>query len=114
MNIEIKNISCKEVKDLRNDNYEYLILQGCGGNLNNWVDGFTKMLKDEGIVSDSFSFDKVYSFENDNLINLAFSLNNKEIDIGKLAIFRLKIRDILGAMWLSDYIDNDYIKDINI
>lgn len=71
------------------------------------------MFKDEGIVKDSFSFEKVYSFQNGNLTNLAFSLDG-DIDMGKLAIFRLKLRQDFGAMWLSDYIDNGYIKDINI
>ena len=91
-----------------------LILQGCGGELSEWVDGFTKMLKDEGIAKDSFSFDEVYLFQNNNLTNIAFALNNKDLDISKLAMFRLKIRETFGAMWLSDYIDNGYIKDIGI
>lgn len=95
-----------EVKELRDNNYEYLILQGCGGELNEWVDGITNLLKENNIVSDSFSFDEVYSFENNNLTNMAFSLNSKDIDMSKLAIFRLKIREDFGAMWLSDYIDN--------
>ena len=43
---------------------------------------------------------------------MTFALNNKNIDIRKLAMFRLKIRNNFGAMWLSDYIDN-YLKDIN-
>ena len=111
---KIKELSCSEVKELRDRNYEFLILQGCGGELSEWVDGFTKMLKDEGIVKDSFSFDEVYLFQNNNLTNMAFALNNKDLDIGKLAMFRLKIREIFGAMWLSDYIDNGYIKDIGI
>ncbi len=72
------------------------------------------MLKDEGIVNDSFSFDEVYSFKNDDLTNMAFALNSKDLNMGKLAMFRLKIRENFGAMWLSDYIDNGYIKDINI
>ena len=70
------------------------------------------MLKDEGIVSDSFSFSRVYSFKNNELTNLLFPLNDKNITIEKLAIFRLHIREQFGAMWLSDYIDNGYIKDI--
>ena len=45
---------------------------------------------------------------------MAFALNNKDLDISKLAMFRLKIRETFGAMWLSDYIDNGYIKDIGI
>lgn len=89
-------------------------MQGCGGNLQEWVDGITSMFKEEGIVTDSFSFDEIYSFENENLTNLAFALNSEDLNMGKLAIFRLKIRDNFGAMWLSDYIDNGYIKDIGI
>lgn len=72
------------------------------------------MLKDENIVSKDFSFKKVYSFKNQDLINLAFPLNDKDFNISRLAIFRLKIRNDFGAMWLSDYIDNGYIKEINI
>lgn len=72
------------------------------------------MLKENKIISNNFQFEEIYSFENDGIINLAFALNSKDIDIGKLAIFRLKIRNDFGAMWLSDYIDNGYIKKINI
>lgn len=45
---------------------------------------------------------------------MAFALNSKELDMGKLAVVRLKMRETFGAMWLSDYIDNGYIKEINI
>ena len=90
------------------------MLQGCGGDLGEWVDGITGMLKEENIVPKSFKFDEVYSFKNGDLINMAFALNSSDIDMGKLAMFRLKIRQGLGAMWLSDYIDNGYIKDIGI
>lgn len=112
--IEVKDLTCSEIKDLRNRNYEFLILQGCGGDLSEWVDGITNLFKENGIIPSSFSFDEIYSFENNDLTNMAFALNSKDIDMGKLALFRLKIRDQFGAMWLSDYIDNGYIKDINI
>lgn len=71
------------------------------------------MLKDEGIVSDSFSFSEVYCFQNEEITNLLFPLYDKDIVFGKLSVFRLKMRESLGAMWLSDYIDNGYINDIN-
>lgn len=91
-----------------------MVLQGCGGDLKEWVDGITSLLKEDGIVNDSFYFDEVYSFENNDLTNIAFALNSKGLNMGKLAMFRLKIRENFGAMWLSDYIDNGYIKDISI
>ena len=112
--ITIKEMSCSEVKELINNDYEYLILQGCGGKLKEWVDGITNLLKENNIITNSFEFNEIYSFENNNLTNMAFALNSKDIDIEKLALFRLKIRECFGAMWLSDYIDNGYIKDIDI
>lgn len=87
------------------------MLQGCGGDYDEWIDGITNTLKDNGIVPDSFSFDEIYLFEKDGVTNISFALNNKSIDISKLAMFRLKIRNEFGAMWLSDYIDN-YLKDV--
>ena len=114
LEVLIKNISCSEVKELRNNNYEYLVLQGCGGDLNEWIKGVTTLLKENNIIPDTFEFDEVYSFENNNLTNMAFALNSKDIDMSKLALFRVKIRESFGAMWLSDYIDNGYIKDVNI
>lgn len=111
---KMKELSLEEVKKLRNANYECLVLQGCSGDLTDWVIGFTNLLKDERIVSDSFSFNKIYFFDNNDLTNLVFMLDSKDINMSKLAGFRLKIRDIFGAMWLSDYIDNGYIKNKNI
>lgn len=110
----MEEISCSEVLELRNSGYDYLVLQGCGGDLNEWVDGITKLLIENDIIPKSFKFRKVYLFENNDLSNMAFPLDSKDIDIGKLAMFRLKIRESFGAMWLSDYINNGYIKDVNI
>lgn len=108
----MKKLKLEEVKKLKDKDYDFFVLQGCGGDLEEWVDGITNMLKENGIVPDSFSFDEIYSFEKDGTTSIALALNNKNIDIGKLAMFRLSIRDEFGAMWLSDYIDN-YLKNIN-
>lgn len=104
--MEIKTINLEELKELRNKDYEYLIFQGCGGDLNDWIDGVSNLLKDENIVPSDFRFNEVYKVENRNCTNLVFDLNNKDINMGKLAIFRLQLREEFGAMWLSDYIDN--------
>ena len=110
----MKYISCDELLELRNNDYEYLVFPGCGGDLNEWIYGIIKLLKENEIVPDSFKFKEVYFFENDDLSNLVFPLKSKDIDMNKFAMFRLKIRKYFSSMWLSDYIDNGYIKDINI
>jgi hypothetical protein len=108
MIIEIKKISIEEVKELSNDK-EFLVIQGCGGDLNEWSDGIADMFTDAGIVPKGFKFKEVYSFKNDKINNMLFSLDDKDINIGKLTIFRLQIREEFGAMWLSDYVNN-YLK----
>ena len=112
--LEIKELTCGEIKGLLDKDYEFLVLQGCGGDLHEWVYGITNMLKEEGIVNDSFAFDEVYTFQNEGLTNMAFALKGKDINFEKLAIFRLKIRETFGAMWLSDYVDIGYIKNIDV
>lgn len=107
-------MSLSEVQELNNKDYDFLVFQGCGGNLDEWETGITDLLKDHDIVPDDFQFKEIYSFENGDLTNLAFALNDTNINMGKLSIFRLELREVFGAMWLSDYIDNGYIKNINI
>lgn len=104
-------ITLKKVKELaNNNNYEYLVIQGCGGDLKDWIDGLTDMFVKEGVIPKGFTFTEVYNFKNKELVNLLFGLNNSEINIGKLAILRLGMRANFGAMWLSDYKGNGYLK----
>lgn len=113
--MNIKNITLNELNDLRNNkDYDYLILQGCGGDLQEWKDGIEEILKSEGIIPSDYKFDEVYGFQNNNLTNMAFALKDDCISMSKLVLFRLKIRNDFGAMWLSDYIDNNYLENINI
>ena len=55
-----------------------------------------------------------FVFTNFSVDTNMYYIYNENLDIGKLAIFRLKIRNDFGAMWLSDYIDNGYIKDVRL
>ena len=55
----MKKLKLEEVKKLKNKKYDFLVLQGCGGNLEEWVDGITNILKENGIVNDSFSLKKM-------------------------------------------------------
>lgn len=48
------------LSDLRRMNgKEGLILQGCGGETQEWVDGINKMLTDKGILLDNTKFENV-------------------------------------------------------
>lgn len=73
--------------------------------------GISEILIENEVANPDFKFNKVYTFKNDGLINLIFPLDN--LNIGKLAVLRLKMRDF-GAMWLSDYVDNKIMKDVSL
>lgn len=100
----MRKITIEELKAM--DSQEGLVLQGCGGDLSEWVDGINGMLTEEGILRGGSVFTDVYAFENNGSTNLLFSFGNTDIDVGKLAMWRLQTRSNFGGTWLSDYLPN--------
>ena len=103
--MEIKSISLHDLRKM-NDS-EGLVLQVCGGDLQEWVDGINDMLTESGILQNGSKFEKAYSFKNGDLTCLLFPFENVQLDVGKLAIWRLRTREDFGSTWLSDYIVNN-------
>ena len=46
---------------------EGLILQGCGGDLQEWLDGINEMFTEKGILKDGTKFQNISSFKNEGL-----------------------------------------------
>ena len=91
--------------DLRRmDGREGLILQGCGGDVQEWVDGINDLLTEEGILLNGSKFEDVSVFRHGELTNLLFSMEGVDLNPGKLAMWRLQTHDQFGGMWLSDYV----------
>ena len=91
--------------DLRKMNdKEGLILQGCGGDLQEWADGINSALIDADIMKSPF--DRLYVFEDEGLTNIMFPFEDVELDIGKLAMWRLQTHEQFYGTWLSDYVPN--------
>lgn len=85
---------------------EGLILQGCGGSLDEWVDGINQLLTEESILLNGSKFEDVFVFQRDGLTCLLFPFEGVELDAGKLAMWRLKTHGQFGGTWLSDYVNN--------
>lgn len=100
----MRDISTDELRRL--DGSEGLILQGCGGDPQEWIDGVNELLTEAGILKNGDRFHEVSRFEHDGLTNLLFHMNNVDLDAGKLAIWRLQTHDQFGGTWLSDYAPN--------
>lgn len=102
------SISTVTTDDLRRMNgKEGLVLQGCGGDPQEWLDGINGLLTDEGILKNGSKFENISVFQNGSLTNILFSFEDgAEIDMGKLAIWRLRSHEQFGGTWLSDYVPN--------
>ena len=97
----------KATEDLRHmTNEEGLILQGCGGDLQEWVDGINDLLTQEGILLNGTKFEHAATFQHDGLTNLMFSFEGVQLNVGKLAMWRIQTHSQFGGTWLSDYVPN--------
>ena len=90
---EIKTVTADDLRQM--EDQEGLVLQGCGGDLQEWVDGINDLFTEAGILQSGSRFGRVSVFQQDSLTNLLFPFDGVQLDVGKLAIWRL-----------SDYVPN--------
>ena len=103
--MSIRTISTGQLR--RMGDQEGLVLQGCGGDPQEWVDGINEILAKEGILKKDAGFEEAYTFRHDGLTCMLFPFKeDMELDVGKLAAWRLASYSTFGGTWLSDYVPN--------
>ena len=103
--MRVRTISTGQLR--RMGDQEGLVLQGCGGDPQEWVDGINEILAKEGILKKGAGFEEAYTFRHDRLICMLFPFKeDMELDVGKLAVWRLASYSTFGGTWLSDYVPN--------
>lgn len=100
----IKQITTNDLR--RMEGQEGLVLQGCGGDPQEWVDGINSLLTEAGILLDGSKFEDASSFQHDGVTCLLFPFEGVELDGGKLAMWRIQTYEQFGGTWLSDYVPN--------
>ena len=100
----VKQIAAEDLRHMNNQ--EGLVLQGCGGPPQEWVDGINNLLTEAGILLDGSRFKSVSVFQQGGLTNLLFPFEGVKLDMGKLAMWRLQTHGQFGGTWLSDYVPN--------
>ena len=102
----IKQITTDDLR--RMEDQEGLILQGCGGDPQEWVDGINDLLTEAGILlnGSTFKAENVSVFRHGELTNMLFLFDGVELAVGKLAIWRIQTHAQFGGTWLSDYVPN--------
>ena len=106
----MKDITLDELKTMRK--HEGLIIQGCGGDPQEWIDGIQDLLTTEEILLDGDTFKDVFRFENEGVTCLLFDFRDTKLNVGKLAMWRLSTYGSFGGTWLSDYLDNRFGEEI--
>ena len=102
---EIEHITFEQFKSIAKDQKEEgLVFLGCGDDLDQWVVGIPQLLNERKIAPNQF-WKKLYQLTTTGgRVDLVFVFDHAaNIDIGKMAIFRLKFGD---CSWISDYIVN--------
>ncbi|MCL2866830.1 MAG: hypothetical protein FWF47_03600 [Clostridia bacterium] len=103
----IHNITTNEIRQMTDA--EGLVLQGCGGDIQEWLDGINSLFTEAEILCNGEAFKDIYVFEHDGLTNILFPFADiapENLHIGRLAIWRLQNHHAFGGTWLSDYLPN--------
>ena len=119
MVVDLMEESCQKVMgrslrdawadDLRHmEGQEGLVLQGCGGPPQEWVDGINGLLTEAGILLDGslFKLEDVSLFQHGESTCLLFPFEGVKLDVGRLAVWRIQTHEQFGGTWLSDYVPN--------
>lgn len=102
--MSIQNTTITQLRQM--EELEGLVLQGCGGSLEEWQDGINQLLAEEGILQGGTKFEDIRVFQNEGCTCLLFPFTPEvQLDMGKLAVWRIRSSEQFGGMWLSDYVD---------
>lgn len=102
--VTITSVTTNELRT--SQNREGLVLQGCGGDLREWVDGINGLLEERGVFEKGTGFREAQTFRRNGLTNLLLPFKeDMKLDMGRLAMWRLETYNAFGSMWLSDYVD---------
>lgn len=82
----------------RMEDQEGLVLQGCGGPLQDWLDGINSILTQAGILKNGTKYADIRTFQNDSATCLLFPFTEDiQVDMGKLAMWRLQTHSDFGS-----------------
>ena len=68
--MSIQKISTERLR--RMGDREGLVLQGCGGDLQEWVEGINQILTEEGILKKGAGFEEAYAFRHEGRTCMLF------------------------------------------
>lgn len=108
------NINTITAEDLRRmPDKEGLILQGCGGDLTEWVDGINEMLTKAGILKDGCQFENVAAFQHGELTCLLYPFDDGNGRTGRLILFKECLKNDIIPFVVNDSRKAEYYHALN-
>jgi len=103
--MSVKDIITDDLRNMKGK--EGIIFQGCGGEVQEWIDGVNEMFTEQGILKEGTKFDRASRFQNGELTCLLFEFTKDvKLDVGILAVWRIRTHEAFGCKWLTDYVEN--------
>ncbi len=103
--MSITHITADKLRSM--DGHDGLILQGCGGDLQAWLNGINNHFARDDILLEGTKFTNIYAFKHNGVTCLLFPMDETvKLNIGKLAIWRIATHENFGGTWLSDFVPN--------
>lgn len=99
----MKQITTTDLR--RMDGRGGLVLVGCGGDPQEWLDGINGLLTEAGILLNGSRFETAEHFTVGDQTNLLFPFDHVHLDMGKFATWRLRTHEQFGGTWLPDYVE---------
>lgn len=104
--MSVKTINPHELR--RHFHKEGIILQGCGGDPQEWVDGINEMFTRDGILMNGTKFQNCSVFEHEGRTCILYPFGEDvDVNIGRLAIWRIQTHPNFGGVWMSDFVENE-------
>lgn len=102
--MSIKHITTEELR--RNSDLTGIILQGCGGDPQEWLDGINELFTENGLLLNGTRFQECSVFDYDGRTCILYPFDDDvQLAMGKLAIWRLRTHEHYGGTWLADFVD---------
>lgn len=102
--MSVKEISTNELRTMKDK--AGIIFQDCNDEPQVWVKGINDLLTEDNILLEGTRLEEVSSFKHEGSPCLLFEFKDDDkIDMGKLAIWRIKTHHVFGGTWLDDFVN---------
>ena len=104
----VKTIKMEELREYEGKNG--LILQGCGGDPQEWIEGINNLFTERGLLLDGtrFKLEDCAVFKNGESTCILFPFAEEvKMSYGKLSMWRIATHESMGGTWLIDFVDQN-------